>query len=81
MVPPCSRDVIRTTSWTFKTLDPINRKMECMIEICIFDVLFYTENENLNVKEQHIIHLFISLENSIYIKSSGLNVNQILHIL
>ncbi len=35
--------------------------MECMIEICIFDVLFYTENENLNCKEQHIIHLFILL--------------------
>ncbi len=39
----------------------INRKIECMIEICIFDVLFYTENENLNRKEQHILHLFILL--------------------
>ncbi len=29
-----------------------------MIEICIFDVLFYTENENLNCKEQHIIHIY-----------------------
>ncbi len=39
----------------------INRKIVCMIEICIFDVLFYTENENLNRKEQHILHLFILL--------------------
>uniref|UniRef100_A0A3B3RJW6 Reverse transcriptase zinc-binding domain-containing protein n=1 Tax=Paramormyrops kingsleyae TaxID=1676925 RepID=A0A3B3RJW6_9TELE len=39
----------------------ISRKMECMIEICIFDVLFYTESERLNCKEQHIIHLFILL--------------------
>jgi len=31
------------------------------MEICVFDVLFYTQRDNLECKEQHIIQLFILL--------------------
>ncbi len=47
-------------------------------EMCIFDALFYTENENC--KDQHIIHVFVLL-GKFHIRTIWLNVNQFLPIL